>query len=239
MLKLNADKCHILTMGTRRKLHSIGRPLEVKVDGIVLKSTECETLLGCRIQGDLKWHNQVEALSKRLKSRLNALSGLKYCCPYPIRKSIAEAIFTSVLAYCLPLFGGLDKNDIQHLQIIQNKAARIVCRSPHYSKRSPLYDKLGWLTVNQLISYHTLVAIKKIRIDKEPRYLAKYLTMDSRNNRIMVPNQMLSIMSRSFCIRGADQWNLLPYRLGVEEKIGPYKTKLRGWISKNVPMFLD
>ena len=237
--KLNADKCHILTMGTRHKLNSINRLIEVKIDGVALGVTQSETLLGCNIQEDLKWHDQVDALTKRLTIRLNALSLLRYCCPYSIKKSIAEAIFTSVLAYCIPVFGGLDKNSIHSLQIIQNKAARIVCQAPSYAKRSLMYEKLGWLTLNQLISYHTLLTIHKIRVSREPKYLANYLTIDSRNGRIMVPNQMLSISLKSFCFRGTDQWNLLPYSMRIENNFKPFKKKLKEWTLTNIPMFLD
>ena len=165
--KLNAGKCHLLTMGTHRKLCSLDRSLEVSMDGVILMSTECQTLLGCKIRGDLKWNDQVNSLVKKLISRLNALRHLRYCCPYSLKKSIAEAIFNSTLVYCLPVFGGLDKNDIKTLQILQNKAA------PLHAKRTKLFDNLGWLTISQMISYHTVLTIQKVRVQREPEHLAK------------------------------------------------------------------
>ena len=82
------------------------------------------------------------------------------------------------MVYCLPLFGGCDKSEIKDLQVLQNKAAQIVMHAPPRSKRSDLYDKLEWLTVNQLIVYHTLITIFKIRQNKEPEFLAEKLTID-------------------------------------------------------------
>ena len=237
--KLNAEKCHLLTMGTSRKLQSLSRPLEVSMDGVLLKSTYCETLLGCKIRTDLKWHDQVTSLSRRLIARLNALNQIRYCCPYPLKKSIAEAIFNSLLVYCLPVYGGLDKNEIQDLQKLQNKAARVVCQASIYARRTQLFGKLGWLTVNQMISYYTLLSIQKIRVKREPEYLARHLTLDSRNDRIMVPNQILSITSRSFCYRGATEWNRLPRQLRLQTCSRRFKIDAKSWTLANVPMFLD
>ena len=78
------------------------------------------------------------------------------------RKKIAEGIFSSVLMYCLPLYGGCDVEHIKAIQVLQNKAAQIVCNAPPRSRRVPLYDSVGWLTVNQLISYHTLISVFKL-----------------------------------------------------------------------------
>ena len=39
-------------------------------------------------------------------------------------------MFTSVLSYCLPVFGGFDKYKIEALQEMLNKAARLVTHLP-------------------------------------------------------------------------------------------------------------
>ena len=73
-----------------------------------------------------------------------------------------------MLVYCLPLFGGCDKNELNSLQVLQNKAAQIVTKSPPRSIRNPMYDQLDWLSVNQLVAYHTLIQVYKIRKSEEP-----------------------------------------------------------------------
>ena len=51
---------------------------------------------------------------------------LRFIVPHHLRKTITEGLFSSVLAYCLPLFGGMGLGHLKELQIMQNKAARIV-----------------------------------------------------------------------------------------------------------------
>ena len=88
-------------------------------------------------------------------------------------------MFNSVLVYCLPLFGGCDVSEIKQLQVLQNKAAQIVTHSPPRSDRLAVYSGLNWLTVNQLITYHTLLTVFKIRQSGEPEYLASSLQEDA------------------------------------------------------------
>ena len=125
------------------------------------------------------------------------------------------------------------------IQVLQNKAARIVCDAPPRAPRKTLYDKLGWLTVNQLIVYHTLVLVFKIRSCSEPEYLALKMKNDSRNGRIIVPHVNLQLAQRSFSFRGAVQWNGLPVYIRNLVKIGAFKKNLRQWIQNNIPRFSD
>ena len=86
-----------------------------------------------------------------------------------MRKIITEGIFNSVLVYCLPLYGGLGDGELKNLQVLQNKAAQVATLSPPRAERKIMFDTLGWLSVNQLIFYHTVISIFKIRSFKEPR----------------------------------------------------------------------
>ena len=156
------------------------------------------------------WHAQIKLLHEKLQTRLAGLMKLKFIVNTKTMKQITEGLFNSVLVYCLPLFGGCDKGEIQATQVLQNKAAQLVTRSPPRTHRNIMYDSLGWLTVNQLITYHTALTVYRIRQSSEPEYLAEQLQFDNRNSRVIVPNLKLGLAQKSFCLRGADTWNDLP-----------------------------
>ena len=240
-LKLNPDKTHILTVGTRERLRQPGNKVTVSMDGFVLEENpeQSETLLGCVMDADLKWHGHVQELLHKLKKRLAGLAHIKFVLPYNLRKIVSEGLFNSVLGYCLPLFGGCDMGEIRDLQILQNKAAQLVTHSPPRSIRNPMYDDLGWLTVNQLIRYHTLLAVFRIRVSGEPEYLASSLSNDNRNGKIIVQNTRLTLAQKSFKIRGACHWNALPLNIRQFKEIGFFKKEMKTWIKQNVPRFLD
>ena len=240
-LKLNVEKTHVLTMGTSRRLVSLRRPLEIQMDGVILKQnpSSSEKLLGCTLQSDLKWANQINHIKASLTKRLAGLSCLRYTCPFHVRKKVAEGIFNSILVYCLPVYGGMQKLQLQELQTLQNKAARIVGNRPPRSNRKEIFRTLGWLTVNQLISYHSLIAMFKVRTMKEPPYLANLLCKTGRDNRLKTENPVLELTASSFCFRTSMEWNKLHPDLRKEMKIGQFKYKLKKWILDNIPRFIE
>ena len=241
MLQLNADKTHILTLGTKERLAIPGNKVTVSMDGIQLveDDQQSETLLGITIDADLKWHGQVRSLQKKLKTRLAGLAHVRYALPYHLRKVVCEGVFNSVLGYCLPLFGGCDTGELQDLQVLQNRAAQFVTKSPPRSPRAPMYDRLGWLTVQQLIVYHTLLAVYRVRATGEPEYLADSLCCDNRNGHIIVKPTRLTLLQRSFKFRGAIHWNELPQEIRKTRTIGSFKPAVREWILNHVRRFSD
>ena len=103
-----------------------------------------------------------------------------------------------------------------------------------------MYSKLEWLTVNQLIVYHTIIAVFKIRKNKEPEYLSDILGKTSRldSNYIIVENIKLGLERKSFTFRGAIQWNKLPASIRSENRLGILKKSLRKWVSENIVRFV-
>ena len=238
-LKLNPEKTHLLTVGTGARLRNQNSKVVVKMDGMELKESSSEALLGCWVEPNLKWHKQVNALLTKLQTRLAALQKLQNVIPVKSRKTIAEGIFTSVLSYCLPVFGGCDKGEIEAIQILQNKAARIVVSAGMRTDRRQLLSRVGWMSVVQLIYYHTALCTFRIRRSKEPEYLHNIMNTNNRADKIIVPNSTLSLAMKSYCFRGANDWNRLPENIRNCPRISSFKQQLKGWIFKNVPQFYD
>ena len=167
--------------------------------------------------------------------RLTGLEKLKYVMSKDIKRNIVEGVFNSVLCYCLPLFGGCNEADISVLQVLQNRAAHVVVRMPPRTPRNTLFDKLGCLSVLQLIAYHTLLAVFKTKKTGEPEDLATALSKDNHNGHIIMKNTVLALYRRSFVFRGAILWNRLPPDLRKEIKRSKFKRTVRKWVAENVP----
>ena len=102
-----------------------------------------------------------------------------------------------------------------------------------------MFNKLGWLTVSQLIFYHSVISVHKIRNSREPEYLSDILTRDNKNERISIPNIDLRLTQKSFTMRGAENWNSIPQNIRNQNKIGCFKKLVRKWITENVPRFIE
>ena len=239
--KLNADKTHFLTMGTSQRLMNLDDKLNVVMDGVTLEESleKHEVLLGVTMQCDLKWSEQVGVLVGKLKTRLTGLDHLKNIMGRTNKQNIVDGVFNSVLCYCLPVFGGCNVSEIQALQVQQNRAARIVLNMPPRTNRESMFTMLGWMTVHQLIAYHTLVSVFRIRKSRKPEYLARELTRDNKFGKIIVENSRLGLYKKSFVPRGSELWNKLPGVLREATKINTFKGGLRKWVADNVRRFPD
>ena len=140
----------------------------------------------------------------------------------------------------MPVWGGLNKEEIRDLQVLQNKAAQIITHMPvRGASRNEIFDMVNWMTVQQPIEYHTLVSIFKIKTRQEKEYLFNILSNENiRGNINILPNQ-LKFTYKSSCFRGVESYNKLPIEIKLSETEVIFKRKLKIWIMLNVRRFLD
>ena len=64
-LKLNAEKSHVITVGTNDRLKNLVNTVQVVIDGSTVYEAPCkqELLLGFYLSSDLKWQKQIENLN--------------------------------------------------------------------------------------------------------------------------------------------------------------------------------
>ena len=137
-LVINADKTHLLVMGSK-KMDTARHRVELQAGEHIIYPSETEKLLGCNINQNLKWKTHVQAgessLTKQLTSRLNALQKVSAYATFETRLSAANGVFMSVLDYLLPLWGGCQGYLLKEVQVLQNRAARQVTKFSWYTSK--------------------------------------------------------------------------------------------------------
>ena len=111
-----------------------------------------------------------------------------------------------------------------------------------YTAVPVLLLQCGWLSVRQMIVYHSLVLVFKIRADGKPCYLHEKLTKTfNYRTRLASTNAIKNeekigsdIRKDSFVPRSSNHWNLLPENLRNIKNLKRFKQELKTWIKKNV-----
>ena len=246
-LKLNDDKTHLLIMTTKQKQRLVNINIQIKTPTEEIKPIKSEKLLGIFIQDDLKWgeyiQNNDKSLIKQLTSRLNALKIISRIASFKVRLMIANGIFCSKLIFQISLWGGTEEFLLNSLQIVQNKAARCVARRDKYTPISELLRQCGWLSVRQLVFFHSVVLIFKTMMTTYPKYIHSKLCSEfPYNTRLaqsdsvrMGPDFMakLELTEKSFLNRATVSFNKLPSEIRKIEKIEAFKAKLKEWVLEN------
>ena len=138
-------------------------------------SSDSEKLLGAIVHEHLKWAEYVMhgkgSLISQLNSRLSALKIISKYSSFNVRLMISNGIFISKLIYLIQLWSGCEQYLIKALQIVQNKAARVVTNSDRYTSIKKLLQQCGWLSVSQLAAYHSLCLMYTTLKTECPKYL--------------------------------------------------------------------
>ena len=249
-LKLNDDKTHLLIMTTGQKRRIINIHLQINTPTEEIKPIKSEKLLGIFIQDDLKWseylQNHDKSLIKQLTSRLNALKMVSHVASFKTRLMIANGIFCSKLIYQIGLWGGAEDFLLKSLQVVQNKAARFVTRRGRYTPVMELLRQCGWLSVRQLVFYHSVIIIYKTLQTSYPKYIFNKLATEFPYNTRLAQSDAvrmgpdynykcrLGLTERSFMTRATVCFNQLPASLRQTQKIEAFKKKLKAWVQENI-----
>ena len=230
-LCLNVDKTHLMLCGTSQRLVQVNRveKIDVSMDGRQLTETNggSEKILGIHMQANLKWIKHCQDLQTRLKARLGGLCKVRNILTLQKRKVVAQSIFQSTLTYCIALWGGASKGAIEDLQVLQNRAAQFVLCVDQRASRCEMYKRLGWMTVHQLVVFHRIFTVYRIRQTGEPEYLAESLLHENVRGNIVIPNTGLTLVKKSFLFNGAEAWNQVPANIRQIESTGSFKKELK------------
>ena len=157
---------------------------------------------------------------------------------------VANGIIMSQIIYLIQAWGGCSDYLIAAIQVIQNRAARLVTKLDWYTSTSTLLNQCGWLSVRQLIIYHSLLMIFKIKTDKKPVYFHQkiskqfnYKTRFASDNSVKIDQQVKKeISQQKFLYKFSKQWNELPSEIKHEQNVKQFKVKLKLWVRSNVPV---
>ena len=169
---------------------------------------------------------------------------------------VVAGLFTSKLIYCMTVWGGVwNKNDqynntsitkeaMRKLQVCQNKCLRLITGLDYNTSTKTLLDESKQLSVSQLVAYHSVCQVYRIKKSKLPAYHYKRLfkspisEQNTRTRGTEKPNKIidfdLSLARGSFFYQSSRLWDLLPNNIKEAKTIHMFKRKSKVWIKGNI-----
>ena len=156
----------------------------------------------------------------------------KEACNHAVR-----SLVLSRLDYSNSMLVNASKVDIDRLQRIQNRAAKIVCRAGKYDRATPLLKQLHWLPVERRISYKVALIVYKCIHKLAPQYLINLLSPQRRSSYRLRSSEDTTILhvprinskrgEASFDFCGPKIWNSLPSHVRLCTSVESFKKKLK------------
>ena len=154
-LSLNVAKTHSILISTKQKHKSLknrSEALELKIRDNELEVVQKTKYLELQIDCSSDWKEQIKSVSTKVSRAIGFLRQAKSFLPMASLKTLYTEIFEPHFRYCSSVWGCAGSSDINRLQRLHNRAARIITNSRFDTPSRPLIVELGWKTIEELIS---------------------------------------------------------------------------------------
>ena len=218
-LSLNVMKTHSMLISIKPKqktLENQGESLKLKIQNKELEVVQKSKYLGVQIDNTLDWKDHIKTVSSRVSRGIGFLKHAKSFLPEETLRTMYTGIVEPYFRYCCSVWGCCGVTEINQLQKLQNRAARIVTGSSFDAPVMPLIKKLGWKTIDELIAMESNIMVFKSLHELAPQYMCNLFTktsqltsMNLRNTAtdLRLPKKNSKNGQKCFSFRGARSWN--------------------------------
>lgn len=238
-LVLNISKTKSILFGSRHKLATKPK-LELYVAKEPIEQVEKLKLLGMVIDNHLSWSQHIDRIIQKMGSGIHFTRQCSPYVPFKIQEQVCKSLILSHLDYCSVVWASASKRELAKLQVVQNRAARLVLGCSPRTGIHKMHTALSWLSVEKRLALSTATCLNEAIKTQRPESLIqqvvfcntahKYATRKAGKGDIVLPNPKTNSMKRTVLYRAIKTWNELP--LDIREDTGKktFKRKLKRYL---------
>lgn len=235
-LVLNISKTNSMVFGSN---HTISKNpmLNLRINDVSINQVHETKLLGITIDNKLSWTKHINKITAKMGSGISAIRRCSSFLTPKATKQVTQALILSNLDYCPVVWSNATVDMIRKLQMIQNRAARIVLRCKYRTKVVTMHKSLNWLFVKERLICSLLVFIRNISVTKTPFILYQnlsfskdkhnYITRHATVGNFTLPRVRTNAIKRTVMYRAMYEWNLLPGHISQENSKTRFKYLLK------------
>ena len=175
--------------------------------------------------------DQISATCAACNYHIHRRSSIRRYLTEKATKNAVQALITSRLDYCNSLLIGIPSEQLNRLQRIQNKAARLVTLTKRRESITPVLQNLHWLPVESRIHYKSLLLAFKCQHGQAHTYLSDLLRPHEPDSRLRQDNGPKLVQPRSkkligeqgFGVAAPRLWNSIPTELRAIDTLYAFK----------------
>jgi hypothetical protein len=236
MLCLNNDKTEFIIVANPRFLNSLS-DISLRVGDTIINPRPHVRNLGVEFDSSLNMSHHVSTLCRSLNFHLRNLSRIRMFIDDATCHHAVRALITSRLDYSNSLLYGTATKEINRLQRLQNRAAKLIFNAPKYDHVSPYLQELHWLPVMERIEFKILVIVFKYFTDCAPSYIEDLISMyrpgrsglrSGLDSRILSkPKTNLVSAKKGFYAAAPTLWDNLPHKIRHAKSLNEFKKMLK------------
>ena len=235
LITFNASKTIQQTFSTKPNTHAP----KLTFDGNDIPLARSHKHLGLTFSQDLHFHDHVNAVVQKVNRALSPI--------YPVAKYLPRSILAQIyniyiqphFDYCDSVYDGhITAHDAHRLQVLQNRAARLITGAYFRTSTTKLLHDVGWLPLHTRRALHKLDMYYRLQSD-DPRIpnCIKNLLPNTRledtgrplrnAGHQTLPRNYTSLYQKSFIPHSTRHWNILPEYVRLAVTNNKFKTEIR------------
>ncbi len=236
-LQLNSQKTEFFIAGTTNTLKKVPT-LKLTIGDVEVEPSDYVKNLGVSFDPTMSMTRHINSVCRAVNFHLRNIYQIRRFIDFNTCNNITRSLVISRIDYANSLLAGLKSNDIKRLQVLQNRAARLVFQRGRGESAGPLLRELHWLPVRERILFKVMLMVQKCLSEKAPSYLIDCLTRyvpgkpglrsAADNTRLSEPRtRLISAGDRAFASFAPREWNKLPTTIRSASSTATFKKKLK------------
>ncbi|XP_072018281.1 uncharacterized protein [Amphiura filiformis] len=174
-LRLNHSKTEFFIAGTTQGLNKLS-PVELKVGNERIKPSTSVRNLGMIFDDHMSMTKHINSLMSSVNFHLRNIRRIAKYLDQDTKHHVVRCLILSRLDYGNALLYGAKSKDLDRLQSLLNKAAKLIFCADRRDSPSPLLDTLHWLPIRERIKFKICMYVFKCLQGNAPVYLTNFLT---------------------------------------------------------------
>ena len=203
--------------------------------GHTLENVKSTKYLGVNIQNDLKWDGHIDSICNKANRTLGFLRRNLKIGNKKTKETAYKTLVRPLLEYAAPVWDPSDKDEIQQIEKVQQRAARWVShRFRHTSSVDTMIQDLKWPSLQQrrkkarletFYKYHS--GLITINSKYKPKPSSRRLSRRQNNSQnYNVPSCRTKYRQMTFFPRTIPEWNHLPEDVVAAKTLDSFKSRL-------------
>ncbi len=231
-LSLNVAKSKLILFRSKnRRISNFG---PVRIDNSRLQVVNQVTYLGAIIDDRLSWIPHINSLCAKISRQIGILRKLSFSLPIHILKLIYYSFIHCHITYCITAYGSAVKTNLHELQILQNRALKIIHKLPLFTNSIELYTSSKILNIRSLYYQQLGILIHNVLTgNKFNNFEFKYHSSNrsSRSSVLLeVKRARTCLGQRSVYHDGSKFFNFIPFEIKHTASSVKFKLQLTSWL---------
>ena len=234
-LTLNVTKTKWMLFGTANRLKQ-AQSLTVEIDQEIIERVHTFKYLGMYLDSHLSFNEHIDKVCSKVSQRIGLLRRLRHCLTFSIADMLYKTMILPIFDYCDTVWGTCGATKQRQLQILQNRAARVVLqRRQRDISIVNLHQTLNWKYLADRRFEHTCIMVFKCLTGLAPTYLSATFQHNSRihtyntrqTTKLHPPSYTTTCGQKTFAYTGTSQYNKLADNIRNITTLKGFKTALK------------